>query len=127
MKNIKRIAAIILVLAMAFVLTACGGSKLNGAWTATSGTALDALLGEMGGADLTELGLEIVFDFQDDDVFVVSMSMMGVSESMTGTWEVDGDFVTMTIEGDPLTGEFDVNGDELTLTFEDGTIVFEKN
>ena len=126
MKNIKRIAAVMLVLVMALALTACGKAKLDGAWTITGGTFIDGLVGEMGIEDLASVGLEIVFEFKDDGVFAVGMNMYGVSEVSEGTWEVDGDKVTMTVEGDPLEATFEVKGDKLTLTTEEGTIVFDK-
>lgn len=128
MKMTKRILAAMLMLAMAFMLTACG-SDLKGAWKLTGGTALSEALG-MEGMDLAAMGIDIMFKFNDDDEFVVEMSAMGVSETVTGTWEEDGDSVTMTVEGEPLTCTWDIDGDVLTLTVSEGdasgSMVFEK-
>ena len=126
MKNIKRIAAVLLVLVMALALTACGKAKLDGAWSITGGSFIDEMTAELGVNSLAEVGMEIVFDFQDKGVFAVEISAMGMTETSEGTWEVDGDKVTMTIDGDPLEATFEVKGDKLNLTTEEGTIVLDK-
>lgn len=123
MKNIKRIAAVLLVLTMAFMLTACGKDSVKGSWMITGGTAMDSITG---GMDLAELGMEMVFNFNDNNALLVTLSFMGESESMNGTWEVDGDNITMTLDGDPLTCTWEINGDTLTLTATDGTLIFTK-
>ncbi len=123
MKNIKRIAAVLLVLVMAMALTGCGKAKLNGTWLVTGGTAMDSITG---GIDLAELGMEMAFAFNDGGKLDITLSFMGESETMNGTWEVDGDNITMTMDGDPLAGTFEIDGDKCTMTFSDGTLEFTK-
>ena len=123
MKNIKRMLAVVLALVTILSLTACSKNELEGSWLATGGTALDAITG---GMDIAELGMDMIFSFKEDGKLEITLSFMGESETMEGTWEVDGDTVTMIADGSPLTGSYKVNGDKCTMTFSDGTLEFTK-
>jgi len=117
MKNIKRIAAIMLVLVMAFAMTACKkDNEIVGTWTMTGGAMVDMLAADMPeGTTLESLGIVLKFIFEDDGDFKMEMDVLGETESGEGSYEIDGNKVTMTIDGDPLTCEFKVDGDTLTL------------
>lgn len=130
MKKVQRILASALLVALALTLTACG-NDIEGSWMLTGGTALEELLGSDSDMSLSDLGVSIIFNFNDGDEFEMVMSAYGMSESYSGTWKTDGNKVTMTVDGDPLVANYKISGSKLTLTILDdygsGTLVFTKD
>lgn len=118
----KIIATLICVLMLALTLTACGGSGLSGKYRLTGmessgvtikeGDALwDTAVGAMG---------DCYMDFTGSDA--VSMAFAG--EEKEGTYTVDGDKITVTIDGDPADGTLKDN--KITLEVGGEKMIFEK-
>ena len=126
MKNIKRIAAALLVLIMALTLTACGKPDLEGKWVATGGSLIDGLLTELEITSMEEVGLEFTYEFFNDGVLKTSVSVLGSTEYAEGIWKVDGNTLTVEFEDGPNDFEFDLSGDKLTITTDGYDIVFKK-
>ncbi|MBQ6043502.1 MAG: hypothetical protein IJL41_05110 [Clostridia bacterium] len=100
----KKVIAFTLVAVMALaMLVSCGGSKND-------------ILGKWKGE---EAGVEAVYEFKNDGT--VEITAMGFT--MTGTYKVEGDTLTMGIEmmgvNDESTAKFKIEGDTLTIS-EDG-------
>ena len=126
MKNIKRIAAALLVMAMALVLTACGKPDLEGKWIAAGGSLIDGLLEEMQIGSLEDIGMELSYDFKKDGVVYSTVAVLGESEVTEGKWEVDGDTLTITFEDGPNDFTFELDGDKLTIKSGEYDIIFKK-
>ena len=126
----KRIVAITLVVIMvAALFVGCGSSSPEGLYrvkTMNGQSLKDAMMAEMGSgatedqlnAFLQLMGIEklediITFDLQSGGKVVASM----MGEKTEGTWKVDGEKITITIDGDAQEGTFK-NG-EITIE-EDG-------
>lgn len=65
----------------------------------------------------------ITLNLLDDGVFQLDMYTDGVSETVEGTWTLDGTDLTLTSEGEELAGE--LIGTSLTLTQDGETMGFE--
>ena len=131
MKNAKRFLALSLVVLMALALTACGGSKVEGTWKLSGGSAMGAIADGVDSMEMMEqLGFSILFIYREKGEFEMSMSAMGQTQAQKGTWSEDDGNLTMVIEGDPLTAKYSVKGDKLTLTVDQdgvsGTLEFTK-
>ena len=103
----KKTLAIAAVLVLALVLlTSCGSKGIVGKW------AYD--MGQAGG---------IQMEFKGDGTYSASVTLMGQSDSHTGTYSVDGSKLTV----DGTTQEFKLDGDKLTFTFEGlGEVTFNR-
>ena len=118
----KKIALLLVVsLLICAVFCGCGGggndlaSNIEGTWVMTSvsdGEGTEVSLEEYGealGIDMSQL--EISFTFEKDGV--AKASAMGVS--VEGTYEVSGDKVTVTMEGDAQDLSYDADKEALVL------------
>lgn len=123
MKKTNKIIALLTAMVMVLALMAgCGG---NGG-TTTGGAAGTWKLTtvEVGGQEIAAVtvGMDITMDLKADGSVTMSVSAFGESESTDGTWEQNGDTVSVTVEGDTVEGE--VDGDTLTLEGDGETMVF---
>ena len=108
MKTMRITACVLLAVVLLTALVSCGGSSIVGKWTAE------------------EAGVEMTFEFNADGTG--KMGTMGMN--VDTTWKVDGNklSVTMSVMGIENTTEFtyEVKGNELSLTADGETIVFKK-
>ena len=91
----KRFIILMLITAMVLTLVACGGSDIVGKWEAKD---------DMG------LGISIVMEFTES-----KMIMMGIEMD----YEVKGDAIIISFEGQEQEGTYSVDGDVLSITFID--------
>ena len=126
MKNIKRIAAVLLVLVMALALTACGKVKLDGKWKVTGGSLIDGLLSETGVDSMEAIGMELTYEFKDDNVIISTVTLLGSSESNEGTYEIEDDKILITFDGETNDFFFELENDTLTIFEDDYSLIFEK-
>lgn len=98
MKTMKRILALLLVLAIVFAFAACSKKdQIIGKWKASDD--------------------DYYMTFEKDGTLVMS----GDGMSFEGTYKVDGDKLTMTIFGSSTTVKIkSVSGSQLVLVSEDG-------
>ena len=98
MKKLSKTLALLLALTMVLCLAACGGSKdaLSGTWS----------------ADLGDDGV-ITWTFDGKGKCTMENSYM----KQKGTYTIDGDQLTVTLESwsDPSTYTFSVDGSSLTM------------
>lgn len=112
----KRVIALSLVLVMALsVLVACGGKGGSG----DSGNLI-------GSWSATEEGVEVIFTFKDGGKG--TMSSMGIEMDMT--WSTDGDKINMSMsfmgETEEMSGTYKIEGNKLSLTADGETLVLTK-
>ena len=108
----KRFIATALILVLSLSLVSCGKDSFIGKWTAT--------------VEEEGLSMEMTMEFKEDGT--CSMGVLGMT--MSGTYTSNDDKIVMTIEfmGEKEETEFtyEVKGDELSLTSEGETQVFKK-
>ena len=116
MKTMKKLFAVLMVLTMIFLFTACGGKDMSaspyvGTWEATTAEYLGM---EMSVESI--LGGEFVFELQDDGKCVMTIA----GEANSGKWEE-------TKNGFIIEGELEatVDGNTATLDYSGVTISFE--
>ena len=100
MKLTRRIVAIVLVLSLLFVLTACSSKKdkLIGTWKMSAGMSLT---------------------FNEDGTCALSAG----SESQSGKYTVDGDNLSITWEGEPEVEKMTIKSvDDKELVLENGGV-----
>ena len=93
----KKLVALVLVLMMALAAVSALAEDITGMWYLNA-------MGIAGGSA----------EFKEDGTIAANLNMSGESKEMDGTWVVDGDKVTVTIDGDPL-----------EMTIQDGALVNE--
>jgi len=129
MKKVVVLCAALVLALSAFALVGCdaigigGGSGLEGRYVLTSLT----IDGEDQLEILEELGMDfsnVYLEFTGDGNFSMVFDAMGVDETTTGTYELDGNNISMTSEGETLEGQLD--GDVITISDEESTMTFEK-
>ena len=134
MKRIVSITLVVLMIAAMFV--GCGSSSPEGLYKikTVNGKSMMDSLKEEAGDEMTEeqikallsfLGIDnieeaITFELKADGT--LSVKMMG--EESTGTWKVEGDKITMTIDGDSVTGTY-ASG-KITVKMDDQEMVLAK-
>ena len=95
MKNIKRIAAALLVLVMALALTACGKVEFDGKWKVTGGTVIESLLEGTDVDSLDAVGMELTYEFKDENTLISSVSVLGSTETNEFSYEFKDDTLTI--------------------------------
>jgi len=99
----KRIICLSLCLAMCFILCACGGSGsgIVGKW-----------------ADVNDD--ENVMEFKSNGDLIIYED--GEKED-TGSYKIDGDSITLTIDGETIPCDFEIKGNKLTFSMEGMTFL----
>ncbi|MBQ9124708.1 MAG: lipocalin family protein [Acholeplasmatales bacterium] len=121
MKKFLKMCLVMLVAVLTLTLASCkddneGASGVVGTWNVTEYKVGDvdyiAMMGE---------GATISMEFTEDGKATMTVSAMGMSESMEGTYTVDGETITITIDGDPQSGT--ISGNTITISENvDGTV-----
>ena len=127
MNTKKQVLSFLLALAMTVTLAACGGSnspagtyelsKMGDGSTEMTAEELSAIYG-------TEIGSTL--ELAEDNTFIWDMGLMADEESevYSGTWELDGDSLTLNIEGEEAACTYD--GKAIVIDMEDVILIFEK-
>ena len=114
----RRIALAALLVSLALLLTACGGS-IEGTWKLVEikGTGIDSAL--ISAVQMLEsIGIEAKLTFQRG-VLTLPLSVLGATQTYEKAYQLKGD--KLIIEGEELTWQ--VHGDSLTLTKGDQSIL----
>lgn len=122
MKKISQIALVMVITTVFVFLTACGGGSSDGGASAVEGKWTASKFEMMGQSFTTSeleeaaAGMGIDFSMFTDMSFefsgdTVTVSVLGMTEE--GTFSIDGDTVTVTIDGDPM--DLELSGSELIL------------
>ena len=105
----KKLISLILALALCCMLvSAVADEEITGAWYAKTIKAGDQEY------DAAAMGLNMTITLNEDGT--------ASSGESTGTWTLEGDQITVTIEGSPATGT--VTADTLTLEADGQTLIF---
>lgn len=88
----KRLISIVMILVIALSLVACGDNELVGKWL-------------LDGSE--EIGMEIIMEFTEDE-----MIFFGVGTP----YEIKGNQIVITFDGEEEFAEFEVKGDTLTFS-----------
>ncbi len=107
-KIVKVLSAMALVIALGVTLVACGG---------VTGT-YECEITVMGSSVTTTLELK------DGDEFVMTANMGGVSSEQKGTYKVDGEKITLTVDGETLEGT--ITNNEIVITQDGVKMTFKK-
>jgi hypothetical protein len=106
-------------------VAACGDSTgvqpadLAGTWQITTlefsaigGSAAVDLIGDQGATGTVEI--------ESDGAFTLSVTVLGFTETETGTITVTGNEITLASQGDAAQGTISRNGDTVTIDFDAG-------
>ena len=110
----KKLLCALLTLALLCACAAAETADVTGTWylneVQTAALSLNPAM----------LGMEMTVTLNEDGT--ASANSNG-SEETTGTWEMDGETVNVTIEGDPLAMALDENGNLVATETETGTVL----
>ncbi|WP_306543124.1 lipocalin family protein [Anaerotignum sp.] len=128
MKMQKRVLTFLMALMMVLGLAACGGGGASAAGvykiTKMSSEGIEMTTEEM--SELFGMEVDMTLELKDDNTFVLDLGfLMGEGEEGTsGTWELDGDALTLSADGEDITTTYDGK----TIVLEEGTeiLTFEK-
>jgi len=115
----KKLISLVLILCMACMLIpamAADAADITGQWLMTEMTTGGQTL------DPTTLGLVWTMKFEPDGAFISTMDMMGEKEESVGTWVLNGNAVTITVDGDAQ--DMAIGDGTLTLVMGDESGVF---
>ena len=106
MKTMKKLVSLSLVAVMMFALVACGGSDIVGTWSATEmGIKVTYTFEDDGTGSANTAGIDMDFEYEvDGNEISMKLSFFGETQEGTGTFEIDGDTLKLTIDGE--TAEF---------------------
>ena len=123
----KRILTVLMALVMLVSLAACGGGK-NPAGTyelTKMGDGSEELTAE----ELTEIAgteLESTLEMTKDNKFTLNMGILSdeETESVSGTWKLDGDSLILSVEGEELSATY--NGKTVAMDMDGVLLTFGK-
>ncbi len=123
----KRILTVLMALVVLVSLAACGGGK-NPAGTyelTKMGDGSEELTAE----ELTEIAgteLEITLEMTKDNKFTLNMGILSdeETESVSGTWKLDGDSLILSVEGEELSATY--NGKTVAMDMDGVLLTFGK-
>ncbi len=74
-------------------------------------------------------GMEMTMTFAEGGSVSMSMSgdMMPEAQAFQGTYSLEGDRITVSMQGETKSGTYSLDGDTLTLDFEDGRMVLSRS
>ena len=109
-------SALVLVLVLSLVLVSCngGGASIAGTWK------LESIAQDGEKIDFASLGMDadyMVFVFDDKDKAEVSIG----DEKESGTYSVNGNTVTVTIQGEGV--DLKLDGGKLTMSEDEGMVM----
>lgn len=112
----KKLVSLILALCMACILIPATAEDVTGLWymveMITNGVSINP----------AEMGINWTMELSEDGTAKNRMDAMGEVQETSGTWTLDGDTVTVTIEGTPAVCQL-VDG-KLTIDMDGQTAVF---
>ncbi len=116
-KKILWLTALITITVMLFA--ACGGNDIIGQWqldkVVMNEEEYDAKeFLSMSGEDEGKSNTSLVLDCKDDGKVSITTTVLGESETASGTWEKGDDGFVITIEGDEANVK--VQGDEMKMS-----------
>lgn len=114
--SMKKMFALILALCLATMMVSALAEDVTGTWYLNGGYANGV---EM---DISSMGISMEFTFNADGSAKVYMEMYGQAQSADGTWTLDGDKLTVTVDGSPL--ELKYEGDRLAVEASEGTWLY---
>ena len=122
MKGFKKFLAITMIAAMMLGLVACGGgSSISGTFKVASvdGKTVEDTVKEytMSASDIEDL---MVLEFGSGD----SVTVKSAGESKTGTYKLDGDKLSITVDNE--TEDFTYSNNEITMESDGSKIVLKK-
>ena len=129
MKMQKRVLTFLMALMMVLGLAACGdggGASAAGVYKVTkmSSEGIEMTTEEM--AELFGMEVEMTLELKDDNTFVLDMGFLMAEgeEGASGTWELEGDTLTLSADGEDIMTTYDGK----TIVLEEGTeiLTFEK-
>ena len=127
MKGFKKFLAITMIAAMMLGLVACGGgSSISGTFKVASvdGKTVEDTVKEYEAAGLTMSASDIedlmVIEFGSGD----SVTVKSAGESKTGTYKLDGDKLSITVDNE--TEDFTYSNNEITMESDGSKIVLKK-
>lgn len=127
----KQVLTFLMVLAMVISLAACGGGGGSGGGNSPAGTyqmtSMNSDGMEMTAEDLTAMfGTEVkmTLEIKDDNSFVLDLGFLVEEESVSGTWEMDGDNLKLSAGGDSISVTYD--GKTIVMDMDGEVITFEK-
>lgn len=123
----KRILTVLMALVVLVSLAACGGGK-NPAGTyelTKMGDGSEELTAE----ELTEIAgteLESTLEMTKDNKFTLNMGILSdeETESVSGTWKLDGDSLILSVEGEELSATY--NGKTVAMDMDGVLLTFGK-
>lgn len=124
MKKTNKIIALFAAMVMVLSIAAGCGSKVGdaaGTWNMTSMSYADTDM------PMDGIGITIALELNTDGSMKLTTSTPMVSSegvSRTGTWEQNGNKVSITLTGETMDGE--VSGNTLTLGTDDAKVTFER-
>lgn len=121
----KWVVTFLMVLAMIVSLIGCGGSKSPaGTYNLTTWNSggMEMSVEEM--SDLFGMDVKMTLDLKDDNSFTVDMGFWGEGESVSGTWQTEGDSLILSAEGDDFSVNYD--GKTIVMDMEGEILTFEK-
>ena len=116
MKNIRKILVIAMMACIMISLTGCT-PDIVGNWLLTGGNAVQSIQSIDGSAQLITNEAEAVFSFNEDGKFVIKMTRDGIINESIGSWETDGEDLTLTIDGQKISCVYSVNDNTLNIFF----------
>lgn len=115
----KKLISLFLILCMACMLVpALAEDSLVGTWYLKEGIENGQTV------DISLFGMSMTFDFREDGTFDAAIAFGGEEEKGSGTWTLDGETVTMTINGQDQVGSF--VGGVFNMEMNGATMVFSK-
>ena len=138
--NKPTLLELILILSLTFLLfSACsdddptgpGADSIVGVWKGVKNTVFYGSLTNPDSSNVEILTDDISFTLtiKDDNTYTVEFVFLGVTESISGTWSVSGNTITITEPGEPtVTSDYSISGNTLTITSSetiDGYTIFE--
>lgn len=114
--SMKKMFALILALCLAAMMVSALADDVTGTWYLNGGSANGM---EM---DVSGMGISMEFTLNADGSANVHMEMYGQTQDAEGTWTLDGDKLTVTVDGSPL--ELKYEGDRLSVEASEGTMLY---